>query len=50
MTYRLFPIARNQIHVRLENLADLVEFDKQSKETQYVNLDKLVEDLYTDEN
>jgi len=47
-TYRLFPIARNKIMIRLENLDDV--YDQGSRSTaqmsQIVNLEQFARDLY----
>jgi hypothetical protein len=45
--YKLIPVARNQVILRLENLAD--RFDR-SNETAYINVDKLARDLYFEIN
>jgi len=45
--YKLFPVAKDQVIVRIENLAD--RFDK-SSEVSFLNVDKLAKDLYFEVN
>lgn len=40
----LFPLAKNQILMRLENMADL--FDGTPEETPYFNIDQYARNLY----
>jgi len=47
-TYRMIPIAKNQVMVRFENLAD--RFDSHTKDTSYVNLTEFASNLYKDVN
>jgi hypothetical protein len=46
--YKLLPVAKNQIILRMENLAD--RFDKLSNQTSYVNIEKLANSLFTEVN
>jgi hypothetical protein len=45
---KLLPVDRNQIIMRVENLAD--RFDKSSTQTSYLNIEKLAKDLYQEIN
>ena len=45
--YKLFPVAKDQVTLRIENLAD--RFDK-SSEVSFLNVDKLAKDLYFEVN
>ena len=45
--YKLFPVAKDQVILRIENLAD--RFDK-SSEVSFLNVDKLAKDLYFEVN
>lgn len=45
---RMYPMAKNQIILRLENLADT--FDDRGARTHYINLQKYARDLYMDIN
>lgn len=47
-TYRAFPLQKNQILVRFENLAD--RFDAQSNSSEFVNVDSFARDLYIEVN
>ena len=50
VTSRLFPIGRNKVLVRFENLADLVEVNPEGLQTHFIDLEQFAEDLYLDEN
>ena len=45
--FKLFPVAKDQVILRTENLAD--RFDK-SSEVSFINIDKLAKDLYFEVN
>jgi len=45
---RIYPMAKNQIILRLENMADT--FDDKGSKTHYINLQKYARDLYMDIN
>ena len=45
---KLLPVDRNQIIMRVENLAD--RFDKSSTQTSFLNIEKLAKDLYQEIN
>jgi len=45
---RIYPMAKNQIIMRLENMADT--FDGWEARTHYINLQKYARDLYMDIN
>ena len=47
-TYRAFPLQKNQILVRFENLAD--RFDKHSTSNWFVNIENFAGQLYTEVN
>jgi hypothetical protein len=46
--YKLIPVAKNIVIMRLENLAD--RFDKLSNITSFINVEKLAKDLYSEIN
>ena len=46
-TFKLFPVAKDQVIMRIENLAD--RFDK-SSDVSFLNVDKLAKDLYFEVN
>ena len=48
MVYRAFPLARNTILVRFENLADL--FDGADQSVKYVDVESFAKDFYRDAN
>lgn len=50
VTSRIFPIAKNVVQVRFENLADLVEVNKEGLQAQFIDIEQFAEDLYLDEN
>jgi len=47
-SYKLIPVAKNQVIMRIENLAD--RFDKGSNNTYFVNVEKIAKDLYLEIN
>jgi hypothetical protein len=44
----MYPMAKNQVILRLENMADL--FDDKGSGTHYINIQKYARDLYKDVN
>jgi len=50
MTYRLFPIGKNKILARFENLADKLDPGNANNAIQFVDLDQFAHDLYEDVN
>ena len=52
-TYRLFPVSKNEILVRFENLADIFDSQTSSKvlpSLQSINLEKFANDLFESVN
>jgi len=47
-TYQLIPNGKNSLYVRFENLAD--RFDRTTKKTNFIDLQKFGNDLYKDVN
>ena len=45
--YKLFPIAKDEVLLRMENLAD--RFDK-SSDVSFINIEKLAKNLYFEIN
>ena len=50
VSYRLFPVEKNSVEVRFDNLADLVDAKEGVSQTQYINIEQFADDLYFDEN
>lgn len=50
VTSRIFPVDKNKILVRFQNLADLVEVNSAGLSTQFVDIEQFAEDLFLDEN
>ena len=50
ITYRMFPLGKNEILVRFENLADLIDAKNESALPQFINIEQFADDLYLEEN
>jgi hypothetical protein len=50
MTYRLFPIAKNKILVRFENLADKLDEGEMNNAPQFLDVNKFAKDIYMEVN
>jgi hypothetical protein len=46
----MFPLGKNEILVRFENLADLIDAKNESALPQFINIEQFADDLYLEEN
>lgn len=50
VTYRMFPVSKNKILVRFENLADKMDHNQPSDTIRYIDLESFAQSLYQDVN